>query len=516
MAQEPEGYGGYQGYGGYGAPMDPASMRAKLAMAMLQQGSDSSPIRSPWQGAARMSNALFGALMMRQQQDQYAKSWQGLGPPPGAGGGGAPGGVPGGGSPGLPPQPGALSDLTNDSDIQRGVANAATNGLPDSATIGASMQRGAYPPQMGPTMPPTAPNNSAGGLNIPGYIGGSGAPGGGSPGGPPPANMTAALPASMQHNMQVAGPGVPPLPPSGPASGNGPQGAGAGAFNPQDLAMFQQDMQGVPGSPAGGGGGILDQLKANIAGTESRGQPNNGYGAVGPATNGDRPYGKYQVMGNNIPQWTQAALGQSMTPQEFLNNPEAQEAVVNHRLGGYLQQYGPAGAARAWFTGSPTGTGKDVNGMSGDQYASLATQGMGAGGPAPGGAMAFNGGQTPPPSGPALGAIQGAAGPPGGGPAPSNMFAQDMRGVPGGPSGPQGQVPGSMQPNMMVAGPGVPSGARGGAPPPLPPPGAGGGGNPLSALGNMLGMGNPSGPQGGPSPAPAGGGGSWRRCDGRV
>jgi hypothetical protein len=58
---------------------------------------------------------------------------------------------------------------------------------------------------------------------------------------------------------------------------------------------------------------------------------------------------------------------------------------------------------------------------------------------------------------------------------------------------------------MMVAGPGVPSGPRGGAPPPMPPmpPDAGGGGN---WLGNMFGLANPSSPQGGSSPAPAGGG----------
>ena len=80
----------------------------------------------------------------------------------------------------------------------------------------------------------------------------------------------------------------------------------------------------------------------------------------------------------------------------------------------------------------------------------------------------------------------------------------------GGLAAPPGGPPGSMQPNMMVAGPGVPGGPRGGAPPPMPPPGAlgpppggGGGGNPLSALGNMFGLASPSSPQGGNSPAPA-------------
>src|SRR5688500_8767678 len=43
-----------------------------------------------------------------------------------------------------------------------------------------------------------------------------------------------------------------------------------------------------------------------IAGIESGGR----YNAIGPRTkNGDRAYGKYQVMGNNVPVWTKAALG---------------------------------------------------------------------------------------------------------------------------------------------------------------------------------------------------------------
>ena len=43
-----------------------------------------------------------------------------------------------------------------------------------------------------------------------------------------------------------------------------------------------------------------------IASIESGGR----YNAMGPRTNkGDRAYGKYQMMGNNIPGWTRMALG---------------------------------------------------------------------------------------------------------------------------------------------------------------------------------------------------------------
>lgn len=76
------------------------------------------------------------------------------------------------------------------------------------------------------------------------------------------------------------------------------------------------------------------------------------YHLLGPVTRtGDRAYGAYQVMGNNIPSWSKAALGQSMTPQQFLSDPAAQDAVFNHRFGQYVNKYGPQGAARAWFAG---------------------------------------------------------------------------------------------------------------------------------------------------------------------
>ena len=118
----------------------------------------------------------------------------------------------------------------------------------------------------------------------------------------------------------------------------------------------------------------LDLLMAGIARKESGGN----YGAMGPATGGDRAYGKYQVMGANVPQWTREALGQSMTPLEFLHSPQAQEAVARAKLGSYMQQYGPVGAANAWFTGSPHPNPKsaDVLGTTAANYASQTTAGI--------------------------------------------------------------------------------------------------------------------------------------------
>jgi hypothetical protein len=79
------------------------------------------------------------------------------------------------------------------------------------------------------------------------------------------------------------------------------------------------------------------------------------YGSLGPATrSGDRAYGAYQVMGNNIPSWTQKHYGQSLTPEQFLQNKQAQDAVFNGEFGGYLQKHGnPQDAASMWFSGRP-------------------------------------------------------------------------------------------------------------------------------------------------------------------
>jgi hypothetical protein len=97
-------------------------------------------------------------------------------------------------------------------------------------------------------------------------------------------------------------------------------------------------------APTGG----TDAYGRAISGIESGGR----YDLLGPVTKtGDRAYGKYQVMGSNVPEWTRAALGRAMTPQEFLADTSAQDAVFQHRFGSYVQKYGPGGAARAWFAG---------------------------------------------------------------------------------------------------------------------------------------------------------------------
>lgn len=104
-----------------------------------------------------------------------------------------------------------------------------------------------------------------------------------------------------------------------------------------------------------------------IAGIESGGR----YDALGPQTKGDRAYGKYQVMGSNIGPWTEKFYGRRLTPDEFLASPEAQDAVFQGQFGGYVQKYGPEGAAKAWFAGEKgmkNPNAKDVLGTSVADY----------------------------------------------------------------------------------------------------------------------------------------------------
>lgn len=105
------------------------------------------------------------------------------------------------------------------------------------------------------------------------------------------------------------------------------------------------------------------------------------YDALGPVTkNGDRAYGRYQVMGNNIPQWTKAHLGSEMDPQSFLQNPQAQDAVFKGQFGNYSNKYGPEGAAKAWFAGEGgmnNPNAKDMLGTTVQNYADKFTKALG-------------------------------------------------------------------------------------------------------------------------------------------
>src|SRR5215831_3276773 len=127
-----------------------------------------------------------------------------------------------------------------------------------------------------------------------------------------------------------------------------------------------------------------------IAGIETGGR-RNPYAVIGPQTvrrNGtvDYPIGRYQIMASNVPQWSQAALGQTMSPQQLIGNKDAQDAIFNHRFGQYVNAYGENGAARAWFAG-PGGMNNlnatDRLGTSVGGYGQAFMRNLGAGGGQP-------------------------------------------------------------------------------------------------------------------------------------
>jgi hypothetical protein len=69
-----------------------------------------------------------------------------------------------------------------------------------------------------------------------------------------------------------------------------------------------------------------------------------------------------------------------MTPEQFLSNPDAQEAVFKAKFGDYVQKYGPEGAAKAWFAGEKgmnNPNAKDVLGTTVAGYGQKFTQALG-------------------------------------------------------------------------------------------------------------------------------------------
>lgn len=142
-------------------------------------------------------------------------------------------------------------------------------------------------------------------------------------------------------------------------------------------------LEGLGGAPLhtlayanqGGPGGFA-QVQRNMVGVESGGN----YHALGPVTrNGDRAYGKYQVMGRNVPAWTREILGRAMTPEEFLADRDAQEAVFRAKMEEYYRRYGNwEDAASMWFTGRPYAQGRNLSDryLTDEQYVRRATAGL--------------------------------------------------------------------------------------------------------------------------------------------
>jgi len=113
---------------------------------------------------------------------------------------------------------------------------------------------------------------------------------------------------------------------------------------------------------------IFDALEA-ISSIESSGN----YQATSiPSKNGDRAYGRYQIMGRNIPSWSKEVLGQSISIQDFLANPQYQDMIAASKLQDSKDKFGTwEDAASVWFTGKPLATAgnpSDIYGTTNSMY----------------------------------------------------------------------------------------------------------------------------------------------------
>jgi len=97
----------------------------------------------------------------------------------------------------------------------------------------------------------------------------------------------------------------------------------------------------TPGAAATTGGtqaNTVTALRRAIIGQESNGN----FRAVNRDAEADgktAAYGYGQVLGQNIPRWTKQALGEALTPQQFLNSPEKQIKTIDYQLNSFFQRH---------------------------------------------------------------------------------------------------------------------------------------------------------------------------------
>ena len=63
--------------------------------------------------------------------------------------------------------------------------------------------------------------------------------------------------------------------------------------------------------------------------------------------------GRWQVMPANLPEWLRESGLPAMSPEQYLNDPKAQDKLALTILGGDYDRYGARGAAAVWYSGQP-------------------------------------------------------------------------------------------------------------------------------------------------------------------
>lgn len=114
-----------------------------------------------------------------------------------------------------------------------------------------------------------------------------------------------------------------------------------------DVPMQQGNIPTGSGQFRGATGSFGAFMKA-ISSQESGGN----YGALNKSSGA---MGKYQIMPGNIKGnkkgWDYEALGRDISTSEFMRNPQLQEQIAQYKLQQYYKQWGPRGAAIAWYAG---------------------------------------------------------------------------------------------------------------------------------------------------------------------
>jgi hypothetical protein len=98
----------------------------------------------------------------------------------------------------------------------------------------------------------------------------------------------------------------------------------------------------------------------------------NRYHVTANAGRGRTALGAYQILDINLPSWSRAALGRTVSRSEFLRSPHLQDRIFRHRFAQYVRKYGAHGAARAWLGGEGAargGGGMDRFGSTPSSYA---------------------------------------------------------------------------------------------------------------------------------------------------
>lgn len=138
-----------------------------------------------------------------------------------------------------------------------------------------------------------------------------------------------------------------------------------GLFTPtgKDLFVKPEDIKN----------GTVEQFLQGLAKKESSGN----YKALGPVISsgmytGDRAYGKYQIMGKNVPEWSQKYLGKKLTAEQLYQDEKLQDELMKKRAQELYSKYGNwEDVASVHFTGQPlkkAGNVKDQLGTTAPKY----------------------------------------------------------------------------------------------------------------------------------------------------